>query len=53
MNRRGVTPNFGAEVDVGEGTIGGELNVMIGEGSEGGDEEGRVIVEFGVSGDGA
>ena len=53
MKRRGVTPNFGAEVDVGKGTIGGELDVVVSEGPEGGDEVGRVVVELGVTGDGS
>ena len=48
-----MTPNFGAKVDVGKGTIGSELNVVVSEGLEGGDEIGRVVVEFGVAGDGA
>ena len=46
-------PNFGTKVDVWKGTVGGELDVMIGKGAEGGDEVGRVVVEFGVAGDGA
>ena len=53
MKRRGVTPNFGAEVDVGKGAVGGELDVMIGEGVEGSDEVCGVVVELGVAGDGA
>ena len=53
MERRRVTPNFGTEVDVGKGTVGGELDVMIREGPEGGDEVSRVVVELGVAGDGA
>ena len=48
-----MTPNFGAKVDVGKGTIGGELNVVIGESPERGDKVGGVVVEFGVAGDGA
>ena len=53
MKRRGVTPNFGAEVDVGEGTVGGELDMMVGEGAEGSDKVGGVVVELGITGDGA
>ena len=53
MKRRQVTSNFGAEVDVGKGTVGGKLDVMIGEGPEGGDEVGGMVVELGVAGDGA
>ena len=48
-----MTSNFGAEVDVGKGTVGGKLDVMIGEGLEGGDKVGGVVVELGVVGDGA
>ena len=48
-----MTPNFGAKVDVGKGTVSGELNVMVSEGPEGGDEVGGVVVEFGVARDGA
>ena len=53
MKRRGVTPNFGAKVDVGEGTVSGELDVMVGKGPERGDEVGGVVVKLGVVGDGA
>ena len=48
-----MTPNFGAEVDVGKRTVGGELDVMIREGPEGSDEVCGVVVELGVAGDGA
>ena len=48
-----MTPNFGAKVDVGKGTVGGELDVMVREGPERGDKVGGVVVEFGVAGDGA
>ena len=48
-----MTPNFGAKVDIGKRTVGGELDVMVGEGPERGDEESGVVVEFGVTGDGA
>ena len=48
-----MTPNFGTEVDVGKWTVGGELNVMVREGPEGGDKVGGVVVKFGVAGDGA
>ena len=48
-----MTPNFGTEMDVGKRTIGSELNVMVGEGTEGSDKEGRVVVKLGVAGDGA
>ena len=48
-----MTPNFGAEVDVGKGAVGSELDVMISEGAEGSDEVGGVVVELGITGDGA
>ena len=53
MKRRRVAPNFGAKVDVGEGAVGSELDVMVGEGAEGGDEICGVVAELGVAGDGA
>ena len=53
MKRRGVTPNFGAEVNVWEGTVGGELDVMIREGPEGSDEVCGVVVELGIAGNSA
>ena len=48
-----MTPNFGAEMDVGERSVGGELDVVVSEGPEGSDEVSGVVVEFGVAGDGA
>ena len=48
-----MTPNFGAEVDVGKGTVGGELDVIIGEGAEGGDKVCGVVVKLGIARDGA
>ena len=48
-----MTPNFGTEVDVWKGTIGSELNVVVGKGAEGSDEVSGVVVEFGIVGDGA
>ena len=53
MKRRGVTLNFGAEVDVGKGTVGCELNVVVGKSSEGSDEVSGVVFELSVAGDGA
>ena len=53
VKRRRVTSNFGTEVDIGEGAIGSELDVMIGEGTEGSDEVGGVVVKLGIAGDGA
>ena len=48
-----MTPNFGAEVDVGKGTIGSKLNVVVSEGTKGSDEVGGVVVKLSVAGDGA
>ena len=48
-----MTPNFGAEVDIGKGTVGSKLDVMVREGPERGDEVGGVVVKLSVSGDGA
>ena len=48
-----MTPNFGAEVDVWKGTVGGELDVVVSKGPERGDEVGGVVVELGIAGDGA
>ena len=53
MKRRRVTSNFGTEMDVGKGAVGSELDVMISEGTEGGDEVGGMVVELGITGDGA
>ena len=53
MERRGMTPNFSTKVDIGKGTVGSKLNVMVGEGAEGSDEVSGVVVEFSVVGDGA
>ena len=53
MKRRGVAPNFGTEVDVGKGTVGSELNVVVGKGTKRGDEVVGVVVELGIPGDGA
>ena len=48
-----MAPNFGAKVDVGKGTVGGKLDVMVGKGAEGSNEVGRVVVKLGIAGDGA
>jgi hypothetical protein len=40
-----VAPKLGAEVDVGEGPVGGELDSMVLVGAEGSDEVVRVVVE--------
>ena len=53
MKRRGVTSNFGTEMDVGERAVGSKLNAVVSEGSEGGDKVSRVVVKLGVVGDGA
>ena len=48
-----MAPNFSIEVDIGKGTVGSELDAVVGEGAERGDKEGRVVVELSVAGDGA
>ena len=53
MKRRRMASNFGTEVDVWKGTVSGELDVMVGEGPERGDEVRGVVVELRVAGDGA
>ena len=50
---RGMSSYFGAKVDIGEWTVGSELDVMVDEGAERGDEEIGVVVELRVSRDGA
>ena len=47
----GVTTDFGAEMDVGERTIGSDLDSVEYVGAEGGNEEVGVVVEVGVAGD--
>ena len=46
-------PNFGTKVDVGKETVCSELDVVVSEGPEGSDEVSWVVVELGVTGDGA
>ena len=53
MKRRQVTSNFGAKMDVGEGAVGSKLDVVVGEGPEGSDKVGGVVVKLSVAGDGA
>ena len=53
VERRGVLSYFGAQVDVGERTVGSKLDVVIYKGPEGGDKLIWVIVKLSVSGDGA
>ena len=50
---RGVPSYFGTKVDVGEWAVGSELDVMVDEGAERGDEEIGVVVKLRVSRDGA
>ena len=45
--------NFGTEMDIGEGAIGSKLDTVVGEGTEGGDKESRVVIEFHVARDDA
>ena len=51
MKGWGVSAKFGTEEDVGEGTVGCNLNEMVAEGAERGDEVRVVLVEFVVFGD--
>ena len=53
VKRRWVTSIFGAEVDIGERTVGSKLDAMISEGPKGGDEKGGVVIKLGVVGDGS
>ena len=47
----GVTTDFGAEMDVGEGAVGSDLDGMEYVGAEWGNPEVRVVIEVGVAGD--
>ena len=53
IERRGVSSYFGTEVDVWEGPVGSELDVVVNEGAEGSDKEVGVVVELCVARDGA
>ena len=53
MKRRWMAPNFSTEVDVGKGTVGSKLDVMVDKGLKRGDKVGRVVVKLGLTGDGA
>ena len=53
VGRGGVSSYFGAKVDVGERAVGSKLDVVVNKGPKGGDKLVGVIVELGVSGDGA
>jgi hypothetical protein len=46
-----VAPKLGAEVNIGEGPVGSELDGMILVGAEGGDEIFRVVIEGVPQGD--
>ena len=46
-----MSAKFGTEEDIGEGTVGCNLNEMVAEGAERGDEVRVVLVEFVVFGD--
>ena len=46
-----MTTDFGAEMDVGEGTVGSDLDGVEYVGAERGDKEVGVVVEVGVAGD--
>ena len=47
----GVTTDFGAEMDVGEGAVGSDLDGVEYVGAEGSNPKVRVVVEVGVAGD--
>ena len=49
---RGVSSYFGTKMDIGEGAVGSELDVVVNEGAEGSNEKVRVIVKLRVSGNG-
>ena len=49
---RGVSSYFGTKVDVGERTVGSELDVVVNKSSEGSDKEVWMVIELGVSGNG-
>ena len=49
---RGVSSYFGTKVDVGEGSVGSELDVVVNEGAERSDKEVGVIVELCIAGNG-
>jgi hypothetical protein len=51
VKRRRVAPKLGAEVDVGERAVGGELDSVILVGAEGGDEVLGVVTEGVPEGD--
>ena len=50
---RGVSSYFGTKMDVGEGPVGSELDVVVNEGAEGSNKEVGVVVELCVVRDGA
>ena len=50
---RGVSSYFCTKVDVGEGAVGSELDVVVNEGAEGSNKEVGVVVELCVAGNGA
>ena len=49
---RGMSSYFGTKVDVGEGSVGSELDVVVNEGAERSDKEVGVIVELCIAGNG-
>jgi hypothetical protein len=51
VKRQRVAPKLGTKVNVGEGPIGGELDVVVFVGPEWGDKVGRVVVESVPQGD--
>jgi hypothetical protein len=45
MEGWGVPAKFGAKVDIGKGSVSGQLDVVVLVGMEGSDKVGRVVVE--------
>jgi hypothetical protein len=52
MKGRGMSADLGTKVDVGKGTVSCQLNVVVAVSTKGGDEEGGMVVEGVVVGDG-
>ena len=49
---RGVSSYFGTKMDVGEGAVGSELDVVVNKGAEGSNEKVGVISKLRISGNG-
>ena len=53
VERRGVLSYFCTKVDIGEGTLGSELDIVVNEGPEGSDKLVRVVIKLCIARDGA